>query len=845
MGVDRRRFLKQAGGYLGSAAGLAMTPSAGTAGGAPAPSATAARDESIAGPPWLDLTQAQIYAPAGLSPREERALRVLTEEVEKRTELRLPLVREWPSAPTPMVVAGRNATLSRRHGHPPVNAPVAHQADGYAIRVSPAEGAPIVSLAGTDDRGVLFGIGKLLRSLRMTRLKLEVPGTLDVASAPRYRLRGHQLGYRPKTNSYDGWTVAMWDQYIRELALFGCNLIELIPPRSDDEPDSPHFTLPKKEMMIEMSRICDDYGLDVWVWYPAMERDYSDPATVEHEVAAWGEIFQVLPRVDAVLVPGGDPGHTEPKYMMALLEKQTQNLRRYHPEGQMWMSPQSFSQAWMDEFLNIMKGEPEWLSGIVFGPQTRLDLPTLRKLIPERYPIRLYPDITHTLECQFPVPDWDVAFSLTEGRESICPRPEEFANIARRYLPYSVGFGSYSEGCNDDANKFVWNAMAWDPDANLLEVLRDYSRFFVSDRCADDFALGLLGLQKAWQGPLISNENVDFTLARFQTMERHATPAELESWRFQQGLYRAYYDAYVRRRLIYETDLYNRAQDKLSQVYAVGSQPVAASQGAREAAPTNQMEPALVIAQAQSILARAFTQPVAPELRTRIVALAEGLFQSIRMQLAMELYQAEGVERGGNLDTVDAPVTNGPWLSQRLREISSLPSPMDQVKAIDELLNRTNPGPGGFYDQLGDISRNSRVVHGVGPVEDPELRKSLLVGHRFPLPAEMPLAWKRWGEALFDASLRLHYPALDPHAEYQVRVIYAGDSPHVKIRMYCEGGPEIHPLIEKPQPPTPLEFDVPTEATQGGKLTLAWNREAGLGGNGRGAQVAEVWLLRK
>ena len=153
----------------------------------------------------------------------------------------------------------------------------------------------------------------------------------------------------------------MWDQYIRELALFGCNMIELIPPRSDDDADSPHFPLPQKDMMIEMSRICDEYGLDVWIWYPAMEPDYSDPRRVERELAAWGEIFKALPRVDAVLVPGGDPGHTEPKYMMALLEKQTQNLRQYHPQGQMWMSPQSFRQAWLDEFLDIMKGQPAWL----------------------------------------------------------------------------------------------------------------------------------------------------------------------------------------------------------------------------------------------------------------------------------------------------------------------------------------------------------------------------------------------------------------------------------------------------------------------------------------------------
>jgi hypothetical protein len=42
----------------------------------------------------------------------------------------------------------------------------------------------------------------------------------------------------------------------------------------------------------------------------------------------------------------------------------------------------------------------------------------------------------------------------------------------------------------------------------------------------------------------------------------------------------------------------------------------------------------------------------------------------------------------------------------------------------------------------------------------------------------------------------------------------------------------------------PVEFDIPAEATQGGELRLTWSRPAGLGGNGRGVQVAEVWLIR-
>ena len=85
-------------------------------------------------------------------------------------------------------------------------------------------------------------MGQLLRLIDFGRQAATIDhGWFPIHSSPKYPLRGHQLGYRPKTNAYDAWTVEMWDQYIRDLAIFGTNAIEIIPPRSDDEPDSPLF----------------------------------------------------------------------------------------------------------------------------------------------------------------------------------------------------------------------------------------------------------------------------------------------------------------------------------------------------------------------------------------------------------------------------------------------------------------------------------------------------------------------------------------------------------------------------------------------------------------------------
>lgn len=798
----------------------------------------------------IDLKDAVVIAPESLSRREQKAVRVLVEEVGKRTELQWPVARRLePGAHSAIVVGSDQALRQKGIGIPRgllSEGGTLASPEGYRLRATTSSGLALVMVSAAGERGVLFGVGGLLRSLQMSKQKVSLSGPLEIVTSPKYRLRGHQLGYRPKTNSYDGWNVLMWEQYFRDLAVFGTNAIELIPPRSDDQPTSPHFPLPPMQMMIEMSRLADEYGLDVWIWYPAMDKDYSNPETVEFAIREWGEIFKALPRVDAVMVPGGDPGHTEPKYMMALLEKQTQNLRRYHPQAEMWMSPQSFDEAWMNEFFEIINQQPAWLSGVVYGPQMRIDVSALRQRLPERYPIRLYPDITHSVECQFPVPDWDLAYALTEGREVINPRPLDYADIFQVQASHSIGFISYSEGCNDDVNKILWSSLGWDPEKLVVEILREYSSYFISDRLRDGFAQGILNLQENWRGPLLSNENVETTLEEFQDMEGSASPDELENWRFQMGLYRAYYDAFVRRRLVNETNAEEQAMGVLGEIRRVGARPNPLDVGDETVEPTSGVSLLELMDRAEKYLDDPLPNFSARDLRTRILELGEALFQSIHMQLAVERYQAEAVSRAANLDTLDVPLNNEPWLKQLFSEIRKLTSYNARYNAILEILNRTDPGPGGFYDNFGDLSQQPHLVRGPGARSDPEFRHSALVGHGYPewSRAPFPKAWKCWAESLFDAPLQAQYQGLDPNAQYRIRVVYSGDAPHVKIRLDCNGKHPIHPLINKPWPPKPLEFDIPRDATTTGNLTLTWHREAGLGHNGRGCQVAEVWLIR-
>jgi hypothetical protein len=777
----------------------------------------------------VGLENAAVLTAPNSSNLQSKAVQVLVEEVEKRALQRWNVVQEWPEETTPVIVVGSAETLDAVAGSfkDRLGDSSNSKAEGYRILVfKEGRAAPTVFVIGNDDRGVLFGCGRLLLEMKLIPGSARLEEGLAIETSPAYSLRGHQLGYRPKTNSYDAWTASMWDQYIRELALFGTNAIELIPPRSDDDDLSPHFPLPKIDMMAKMSQIVDDYGLDVWIWYPAMDEDYSKPDTVEFALKEWEEVYKALPRIDVIFVPGGDPGHTQPVHLMNLLEKQTEVLQNHHPEAEMWVSPQSFTQDWMDEFIGILtKEKPEWLSGIVFGPQNRIGLPELRRLVPEQYPIRRYPDITHSLRNQYVVQEWDLAYALTENREVINPRPVDQKKFFHIWEKEAVGFLTYSEGCNDDINKIIWSGLGWDPNLEVDEILRLYSRFFIGVEYEDIFAQGILALERNWRGPLATNESVYTTLKQFQAMEKMASPQVLLDWRFQQGLFRAYYDAFVRRRLIYETELEEAAMEALAEAPVLGSR--------------------FAIDRAEDILNRAVTDRAGKAWRARVFELAEALYQSARMQLSVDRYQAISVDRGAHLDLVDRALNNRDWLNERFSEIRAMDSESTRLKAIAEILNWTDPGPGGFYDDLGNPTRQGRLVRGPGPETDPEYRESSQVGFR-----ERPgfrLSWMRLGETRYDQPLRMRYDHLDPNARYKLQVVYAGDTggnTHTQVRLDADEEIEVHPYIEKPFPPERLEFEVPHEATKDGELTLKWTPELGRGGSGRGCQIAEVWLIR-
>ncbi len=767
-----------------------------------------------------------------------RAVALLQEQTQKRSKIKLPVLNKPASKPVSQIFIGTEGSLKKT-----LSSDIAKQLS--QIAPSGNEGYKLLSvgsvivIAGFDARGVLYGVGKLLRTLELEPGKIQLPKPLRMSSAPVYPIRGHQMGYRPKTNAYDAWTVAQYESYIRDLAIFGANSIEIVPPRTDDDATSVNMKLPAIEMIRHQSEICRDYGMDVWMWYPNMGSDYSSPDSIKKELEEREQVFSVLPKLDAVFVPGGDPGDLKPDVLFSWLEKEAAVLKKYHPNAKIWVSPQVFkpSAQWYDKFYEHVNRKYEWFGGVVYGPWIRTPLPQVKKLIRPEIPIRLYPDITHSLSCQYPVPDWDIAYAMTLGRECINPRPEDEKYIHKLYASLAQGSISYSEGTNDDVNKFVWTGQDWNPETPVLESLREYARYFIGPHYTEPVAQGLMALERNLRGPLLSNDQVQRTFQQWQTMEKNASAEVLSNPRFQSGLLRAYYDAYIQRRLIYETSLEREARNILENAEKAGSLDA--------------------ITQARKVLLLAHEKQVSPELKARCMALADSLFRSFGAQLTVEKHHAMP-GRGNFIDNIDVPVNDAMWLLDQLSGTEKLATEQERLLAINKILHRTDPGPGGFYDNFGSTSAWKRIRAQKTWAEDPGSLESPRVSFGVGLTGvdwvhevvakgfegqTTPLAWMNQINTLYDTPLVIEYDNLDANSEYTLKIAYTGRF-RSSMKLMADGV-LIHNYIRMGTKPM-FEFSLPKEVTSDGKVTFTWTCGQEDKGEGeRGSQVAEIWLVRR
>ena len=506
--------------------------------------------------------------------------------------------------------------------------------DGYRIVCS----SDYVTVFASGIRGFIYGFGMFLRKI------VPVCGvpvlTEDISGeyVPDKSIRGHQIGYRTTPNTYDAWSYDDYRRYYLDMMYFGSNIVEHIPYERGVSKRNRLMKYDEEEFLVKASKMADEFDLDVSLWHPN-----NDGETVEFAAERRGKLYNTIPRLNVVFPPGGDPGEFGADEFVLRCKEISKALKKVRPNAQMWPSAQQpHSQPdWGEVFVSEMEKLPDEIDGVITGPNHAFDLETLRRRLPSKYPIRLYPDITHNVRCEYPVhfdrDDWHFALTTCLSRECTNPRPREYRQIHRLTRRYVVGSVSYSEGITDDVNKMVWADMDFFPDCDLRTTLLDYSRLFFYGADAEEIADGILALEINWQCDPAENPTIDRTLETFE-MLNSKYPFLAENWRFVQLHMRAKCDWIIRHRRLFELDLIRLAEKEIE----IGN-----------------------IENAKEILNADYDAKYKKE-RKDITEMCAKLFDLIGLQTDIENYCADNWERGAILETIDLPVTDRKFLLSKL-----------------------------------------------------------------------------------------------------------------------------------------------------------------------------------
>ena len=513
------------------------------------------------------------------------------------------------------------------------------------LKIENAGESEAFEIVHTDDgititahrmRALLFGVGMFFRKTVFENGEIIFIKNISGSYEPGMKTRGHQLSYTDMNNTYDAWTKEQFRQYLIDLSFFGNNMFESDSGGKGEENRLMHYT--RREAMRLNSIICDEIDIDHSVWHP-LSKDKTDEETMEELRETYGQLV----KLNVLFPPGGDPGDMQAEDFIDRCIRMKRELKKYFPEAKMYPSAQAphCYPDWGERFAKKMAELPEEIDGIIYGPNHAMPLDELRRRIDKRYPIRFYPDITHNVRCEYPVhftqDDWHFAYTSTLSRESVNPRPFEYRLLHKMTEKYVEGSVSYSEGCHDDLNKFVWSALDFDPDADLREIVEDYARTFFTGADIKKIADGIFALEQNWACDPAESSTVEYAYGIFTQLEEDY-PFLKENWRFLIHLFRACCDKVVRDRRINENLLVDEAEKLLRENKA---------DEARD-------------------LLKNYENKEYETLRARLFTLAEKLFELIGIQLDVEHFGGMAWERGCTLMTIDNPVSDRYWVLDRI-----------------------------------------------------------------------------------------------------------------------------------------------------------------------------------
>lgn len=686
--------------------------------------------------------------------------------------------------------------------------------DTFGITVRRSGGSATVDIRGNGETSLLHAVGKLLRNTGFDG-GVSLP-LIDVKLKATHQHRGHELS----TCRYlDSWGLKDWDSYTRELALWGANWIWSTTSCSAPLEGCSEETGSRWErhcaIQDAQAEIASSYGMRFGVHsFPnnispdlvtpeiSFRGPYVCPSNprARHLILESREmLFRRLGKIDAVFTSSHDPGGCPcekctpwVETFVPLMEEEALILREHNPGAQFYISNQALARSeneWLFDYLG--REMPDWLTGIVWGPQSR-PLQELRDGLPDKYGILAFPDITHLILCQYPVLGFDHANALVHHRESPTYRPMAMERIFQETTGLSGGSMPYSEGVHDDLNKAVWSCLHWG--MKPAESVAEYARWHFGPGIQKDVQKLIFDLEKSWKRPVISNPDIHFHLAAVEELGPRVAGGG-GNWRYQMLLLRCLVDLYVQVRLRRERDTERKA------IQALGNVDVEIESRIRSAlellgAPADAME---------------------GELSGRISTTGRDLRESLGLVF-------HPVER------LEVPLSNIPWTVSRLREARAGDGP-ERESMVSGITDYDKTVPGGYYEDCGNVETGSHRVEG----EDYFLED---------IDPTVRLSRRRmsYGRSEWDSDVVYRFGELHPGSPYRLSVTYLANRRMRGSQLLLANGAVLHGDKQLPEDePGTFDFEIPVELNPEGRLELRFRR----GDAGRGPLVSEIRISPK
>ncbi len=679
--------------------------------------------------------------------------------------------------------------------------------ESYAISASKGKDlVPVVTVTGYDNRGLLFGAGRLVRELYLSENYISLLRSTNISSSPSSALRAQQIILNSQGNDgFRNWKDRKINKdFVNEMLLFGTNGFE------PTQPD-----------------LIDEYlqSLDVDLFVKLKCQDIIDLHT-QTDQAIKG-FFKQYVGVDHITTYGGDAtGAVAPQLFFPFLDHVIPLVLAGQRGAKWWYSNQCLEDHAKDYddyiFPFINKYKPSYLHGLVYGPWTKRGINEIRNDLPSQYVIRHFPDICHPRWSQYPVPEWDRTFAIVWPRnKSIYMMPSMMLDIFKATQKNTVGFLPYNHtGSFNDLNKFVWSYAGWDFNADINTILNSYAKSFFSygfiksplkrglenrlskkeliDEATAYVAQGLKLLEANWIGSLNQNTSTEEALIYWKNIANCIGGPE-KNWRVEMFLCKARIDAQIKRKFDKETMLE-------TEVY--------------------------------SLFRASSTKPIKQiqEETRNILERIEKEFQS-KEEFLKELQDLGISNKYGDLNEVVNNIytsfNDRYWISDELDKAKD-------YKDVINILNYKTVSDGEFYDDLGIKEEQNHLIKQQSWFNDPGFVYSPIDWVNTELDSKRKKSQLTHALTRYDTPLQMRWDKLDKKSNYIIKVVYNGPFGS-KINCKTDDGILIHDFMHNPAKKIHI-FSIPKSSTKDGILELHWTQDKI--NITRGVSVSEIWLIK-